>query len=82
MQCFFVLIAKKMSKFAQERAKQLKKSDKEKPEPVDSLPPQNIIIGNIVERTESAIQTNIEEHASFDDSKGFPKPQRIDQKVI
>ena len=73
--------AKKMSKFAQERAKQLKVSDSEESAPKAS-PLQNIIIGNIVERREGKSSKLAEEITSFDDSKGFPKPKRIDQKVL
>lgn len=74
--------AKKLSKFAQERAKQSNKASAEKAEPESSQPASKIIIGNIVERTEGASQLNVCEDALFDEAKGFPKPERIDQKVF
>lgn len=76
------LLAKKLSKFAQERAKQAK-TDKEKANEGDNLSSRNIIIGNIVERIEGVEPIpNVVENFSFDDSEGFPKPKRIDQKVF
>lgn len=71
-----------MSKFAQERAKHSKEPKKPKTDAEDgSL--RNIIIGNIVERQDGQpIQQNKVENVSFDDSNGFPKPKRIDQKVF
>lgn len=72
-----------MSKFAQERAKKSKVMDSEEIAP-NTNPIRNIIIGNIVERTEgeSSSKQIVDENVSFDDSKGFPKPKRIDQKVL
>lgn len=77
-----IVLAKKMSKFAQERAMRSKAPDKPKAATEDgSL--RNVIIGNIVERKEGqSIQLNEVENVSFDDSEGFPKPKRIDKKVI
>lgn len=71
-----------MSKFAQERAKQSKVTENAEAVPnANSL--HNIIIGNIVERTEGGSSNQIaDENVSLDDSKGFPKPKRIDQKVL
>lgn len=60
----------------------MNKVDKEKTDPDNNRPSHNIIIGNIVERTEGVTQSNVEQNAFFDDSKGFPRPERIDQKVI
>lgn len=79
---FFCDSAKKVSKFAQERAKKSKVSDGENvTSNTNSL--QNIIIGNIVERTEGeSSKLILDESMSTDDSKGFPKPKRIDQKVF
>lgn len=70
-----------MSKFAQERAKHQKQSEKGKHVSVESPSNSRIIIGNIVERNEGVrlAKTIVEE--TFDDSQGFPKPQRIDKKV-
>lgn len=49
----------------------------------ENIASQNIIIGNIVERKEGIeLQRNVVEVVSFDDSEGFPKPKRIDKKVI
>lgn len=70
-----------MSKFAQERAKKSKASDGEEIAS-NTNPLRNIIIGNIVERREGESSKQIlDESAPSDDSKGFPKPKRIDQKV-
>lgn len=78
----FYELAKKVSKFAQERAKKSKVSDGEEVAS-NTNPLRNIIIGNIVERTEGALSKPIfDENVPFDDSKGFPKPKRIDQKVL
>lgn len=75
--------AKRISKFAQERAKQSKTKDKETSSAVSSFASRNIVIGNIVERTEGiGSEQNVVENVSFDDSEGFPKPKRIDKKVI
>lgn len=70
-----------MSKFAQERAKKSKVPDAEETAS-NTNPLRNIIIGNIVERTEGKSTKQIfDECEPIDDSKGFPKPKRIDQKV-
>lgn len=70
-----------MSKFAQERAKKSKVSDSAEVAS-NTNPLRNIIIGNIVERTEGGQSKRIgDESVILDDSKGFPKPKRIDQKV-
>lgn len=75
------LLAKKLSKFALERAKQSKASDNEKPT-LGTSSMRNIIIGNVVERSEGKpVEHNEVENVSFDDSEGFPKPKRIDKKV-
>lgn len=76
-------LAKKLSKFAQERAKQSKTLEKEKTSTESGFTPSNIIIGNIVERKEGiAPDRSAVDNVSFDDSVGFPKPKRIDKKVL
>lgn len=75
--------AKKLSKFAQERAKQTKALEKEKSNTESGFTASNIIIGNIVERKEGiGLDRSEVECVSFDDSVGFPKPKRIDKKVL
>lgn len=74
-----------MSKFAQERVNHLKSSNDSPP--VDKLTEkpistQNIVIGNIVERTENVKSTkSLRNDTIADDKVGFPKPHRIDKKV-
>lgn len=78
----FFNLAKKLSKFAQERKKQSKTLEKEKNNTESGLTPSNIIIGNIVERKEGiGLDRSAVESVSIDDSVGFPKPKRIDKKV-
>lgn len=84
---FHFRLAKSVSKFARERA-QLKASsasisntDRGDSQPANTFS-QNVIIGNIVERSESAHAVEFAEiNSDFDSSGGFPRPKRIDKKV-
>lgn len=81
--CIFLASAKRLSKFAQEREKQSKAGDKEESSVDRALPSRNIIIGGIFERIECDSPTeNVIEIVPFDESSGFPKAKRIDQKVL
>lgn len=79
-QFLLTITAKKLSKFAQQRANV--SAVKEKPE--KDVKFSNIIIGNVVERTESdsnVIETTIYEETLSKPSVSFPTPQRINQNV-
>lgn len=76
----FKITAKKLSKFAQQRANA--STIKEKPEKDVKL--SNIIIGNVFERTQNdsnVIETKIYDEIKSRPSDDFPKPKRVNQNV-
>lgn len=80
---FFLYIAKKLSKFAQERAIKVTTPTVQPESTGSSSISKNIIIGAIVERIESDAM-NVDTSEEKREAKweaGFPKPTRIDQNV-
>lgn len=76
------LIAKKVSRFAQERANKLKSLESQLKSSTPTLS-SNIIIGPIVERNDmDGIVVESTSKSAEVNEGGFPKPQRINQNVI